>query len=434
MKKITVLLLFVLPAITGFSQAKLVNAIRYLENYTKEKDSELIAKAKENIDLYLQSAEIKDPAKAQKVKGQVYQALFENSLAIQTEKLVNVKDANEKTLAAYENTPSTELDEAVKAFAAAKAADTKGIYALDIMNAEKQIYYHYFNKGIAKSNANKLSEAIELYEKAVILDDSNDSTLLNNLASSALYNKDYAKAKTYFNKMIEVKKGSATTYNSLVQAHFMSNDTTGGLAVLKKGREAYPSDERLTNTETQYYVNSGKTAEALKNLNLIIAARPDEANLYVVRGGIYDKLANPSDATGKELGKPADYAEKNKLAEADYKKATDLYEKSYATIASLPKPEAEQLKTAYSQALFNLGVIYFNNGANISKTADKITDNAKFAAENKKANDEFKKALPYFEKSLELNPDQQTMYALKQIYARLEMADKLKAIDAQMRN
>ena len=96
MKKITSLLLLVIPALTGFSQAKLVNAIKYLNDFQKNKDQESLAKAKENIDLYIQGGEIKDPAKAQKVKGQVYLALFENNLGLQRDKLANITDPNAK--------------------------------------------------------------------------------------------------------------------------------------------------------------------------------------------------------------------------------------------------------------------------------------------------------------------------------------------------
>lgn len=434
MKKITLLIMLMMPAIAGFSQAKLVNAIKYLADYQKNKDQKSLAKAKENIDLFLQTPDPKDAAKAQKVKAQVYLSVFENNLSNEMDKLTTISDPNIKTLTAYQNTPTGELDEAVKAFATTKTLDTKGIYALDIMTGEKQIFYHYFNKGIANSNAEKLPEAIDMYEKAEALDDSQDSILLNNLATSALYYKKFDKAKTNFTKLIDANKGSASTYNSLVESYFNLNDTLHGIEVLKKGRSVYPDDEKLLNTETNYFLSSGKSAEALKNLNTIIASRPQEASLYAARASIYDKLANPVDGTGKELPKPADYAEKNKMAEADYKKAAEIYEGSYKTIESMSAQEADQLRRSYAQTLFNLGVIYFNNGANISKKADRITDNAKFAAENKKANEEFKKALPHLEKSQELVSDPQTMYALKQIYSRLEMSDKLKALNDQMKN
>ena len=105
-----------------------------------------------------------------------------------------------------------------------------------------------------------------------------------------------------------------------------------------------------------------------------------------------------------------------KSAETDYKKAIEL------------KPD-------YFDALYNLGVLYNNHGVVLNKIADQITDNAK----NKTANDlalaKFTNALPVLEKALELNPkDKNTMFALKQIYARTQQPDKVKEINERLKN
>ena len=428
MKKITVLLLLTLPALTGFGQsAKLTNAINYLKDYRAHNDVTSLNKAKENIDLIAQNTEAKDQAKIQKVKGDVYVALFENNLKQQTDKLTNIADPNERAFAGYKNTAPNELEEAVKAYKTAKGIDTKGIYAYDISNANAVILNHYFNLGNGNFTEKKYDVAEQMYEKASELDETNDSSLLNNLAASALYAEHYTKAKESYAKMAESKVGGAGTYNSLVQCYYSLKDSVGGIEVLKKGRLIYPNDRGLLDRETNYYLSKNKSPEALKNLNEAIAARPDEATLYVVRASVYDKIANPRDAKGSDLPKPADSDAKIKLAEADYKKAISIYEATY-------KPGSEDA-IAYSETLFNLGLVYFNNAASISQKADRITDNAKFAVENKKANEEFMKALPYLEKSLELKPnDAQTMYALKQIYTRLEMTAKLKSINDKMKN
>lgn len=434
MKKITILLLFIIPAITSFSQAKVTNAINYLKDFQREKDPQSLAKAKENIDAYIQGGEMKDPAKAQKVKAQVYVALFENNLGIQRDKLANIPDPNTRELTAYQNVTSTaELDEAMKAIAASKAADTKGVFAPEILVVESQIYNHYYNKGIVYSNGAKLIESIDMFEKALAINDS-DSTLMLLLASNAYDAKDFNKAKTSLSKMIDAKKGSSLVYNMLVQSNFNLKDTVAGIEALKKGRLAYPQDDNLLTTETNYFLNSRKSEEALKNLDKVVAARPDDPGSYFARATIYDKLAHPEDKDGKALPKPANYDQLVKSAEDDYKKAIELFEPKHKQAASLSAREREQLKEGYSGALFNLGVMYFNDGAVISTKADKITDNAKYAAENKKANDFFKKAMPFLEKSLEVKAEEKTAYALKQIYTRLEMPEKVKSLNEQMKN
>ncbi|HRG38090.1 MAG TPA: hypothetical protein PK289_06130 [Bacteroidia bacterium] len=429
MKKITVLLLLTLPMVTGFAQsAKLTNAINYLKDYRNNGDLESLQKAKENIELIASNPETKDPAKVQKVRGDIYIALFESNLKQQTDKLASISDPTARTLAGYKNTSATELDEAVKAFKSAKENDKKGIYALDISNANVLILNHYFNMGNGSFGDQKFDLALQMYEKASALDESNDSSLLNNLAASALYAKKYDKAKASFTTMAERKIGGASTYSSLMDVNFNLKDTTAGLEAVKKGRTLYPSDSDLLNAETNYYLSKNKSADALKNLNTAIAARPNEATLYLVRGGVYDKLANPEGANGTPLPAPANAAELLKSCEEDYKKAVSLFETKYK-----PGAPAEELNQ-YVSALFNLGIHYFNSGAKISKAADDIKDNAKFAAQNKKANDEFNKALPFIEKAHELRPDKDTNYALKQIYTRLEMSAKLKSLNDQLKN
>lgn len=431
MKKIAILLLFVLPVMTAFSQnAKVTNAINYLKDYKGNNDLESLKKAKENIDIAAQNPEFKDQPKVQKIKGDIYVELFENNLQSETKKLASIADPGARSLAAYKATSTAELDEAVTAYAAAKTNDKKGIYALDISNGNVKILNHYFNKGNGNFNDQKFNDALQMYEKATALDETNDTSLLNNLAASALFANEHQKAIAAYTKMTDTKVGGAGSYASIARIYNEIKDTAKAFEIAKKGRALYPNDGGLLDIETNYYLHINKSEEALKNLAQAIAVRPEEAALYLVRGGVYDKLANPTDANGKDLTKPANAPELLKSAEADYKKAIAIYEGTKPANAE----DAEQMKTSYSTALFNLGIIYFNSGANISKTADKITDNAKYAVENKKANEEFNKALPYLEKAHQLKPDNNTTYALKQIYTRLEMSAKLKSLSDGSKN
>jgi tetratricopeptide (TPR) repeat protein len=226
----------------------------------------------------------------------------------------------------------------------------------------------------------------------------------------------YDKAKLYYQKMIENKQGFGNTYSSLVNVCLMMKDSVGAMEVLKKGRTAYPNDINLVITETNYFLKTNNSKEALNNLNIALGAKPTDANLYLVRGNIYDNLANPKDANNKDMEKPKEYDNLIKSAETDYKKAIEL------------KPE-------YFDALYNLGVLYNNHGVVLSKLADQITDNAKYKTANDLALAEFTKALPVLEKALQVSPkDRNTMYALKQIYARTQQPEKVKEINERLKN
>jgi tetratricopeptide (TPR) repeat protein len=435
MKKITLLLLLIMPVIAFSQSAKLTNAINYYDDYVKNpKDQESLTKAKENIDIVSQNPEMKDPGKVLKFKGLIYEAMFENNLRIQTEKLTSITDPNQKAFTAYQNTAITELDIAAQAYDAIKAVDPKNIYLFDVMKAKERLYSHYYNKANADFNQQKFDSSLQLFEKAYDLDEAKDTNSLNGVGLAAFNSGHFEKSKNAYAKMIEAKAGGARSYSLLVQSYFELKDTVPGVEVLKKGRAIYPNDANLINTETNYYLSHNKREEAKKNLNMVILARPQEPTLYLARGGLYDKEANPEDKDHKALPTPPNFNELMKLAEADYQKTVELCEQMYKNIASMDKEEKRQLEDTYSKGLFDLGAVYFNQGAKVAKDADKITDNAKFAIENKKANALFNKAMPLLEKSLEVKPDDGTIFALKQIYTRLELTDKLKGLNAMLKD
>jgi tetratricopeptide (TPR) repeat protein len=415
MKKIAILLLAALPSIAGYAQPnKVVSAWKYLKDFNESKDIESLNKAKDAIDLASANADTKDQTKTQVYRGQVYLTLFDNNLRTQTEKQTSITDPNKKTLVGYQNTPSAELDAAYVAFAKAKTTDVKNDYSADIKTGLARIGSHFENKAIADYNAKKFADALPSFERAYEINGAKDTGSLSNCALVAERAGMYDKAKLYYNKMIDGKQGAGNTYSSLLNVYLMMKDTTAGMDILKKGRSAYPNDINLLISETNFYLKTNNSKEALNNLNLAVAAKPTDANLLLVRGNIYDNLANPKDAAGKDMDKPKDYADKMALAEADYKKAIEL-------------------KPNYFDALYNLGVLYNNKGVMINKQADKITDNAKYKIEGDKATAEFNKAMPVLEKALEVNPtDRNSMVALKQIYSRLQLLDKLKAINEKL--
>ena len=417
MKKIALLFIMTIPVYTGFAQtAKVVNTVNYLRDFNNSHELESLNKAKENIDLASASPDTKDQAKTQKLRAEVYVTIFENDLRLETEKLASMADPNKRNIAAYQNTSSASLGEALTACTYGKTLDVKKNYAADFTGFVTRIASHYENKAIGDYNAKKYADALPSFEKAYEINGAKDTTTLSNCALVADRANIFDKAKMYYQIMIDNKQGYGNTYSAIVNVYLMMKDTVGGMDMLKKGRAAYPNDINLVITETNYFLKTNNSKEALGNLNIAIAAKPADANLYLVRGNLYDNLANPKDAAGKDADKPKDYEDKFKMAEADYKKAIEL------------KPE-------YFDALYNLGVLYNNHGVSINKTADKITDNAKYKAENDKATAEFSKAMPILEKALSVNPkDRNTMYALKQIYARMQMMDKLKEMNEKLKN
>jgi tetratricopeptide (TPR) repeat protein len=417
-KKTVIFFIATAFAINGFAQnVKIVNAKNYLRDFAESKDIESLNKAKENIDLAAAHPDTKELAKTQTLKAQVYMTIFENSLRLETEKIMTViTDPNKRNLAAYQAASSAPLAEAYAGCLASKTFDAKGNYTSEVNDYIAKIASHYENKAIADYNAKKYSDALPSFEKAYEINGAKDTTTLGNCALVADRAAIFDKAKLYYQKMIDNKQGLGNTYSSLVNVCLMMKDSVGAMEILKKGRTAYPNDINLVITETNYFLKTNNSKEALNNLNIAIGAKPTDANLYLVRGNIYDNLANPKDASNKDMEKPKEYDNLMKSAETDYKKAIEL------------KPD-------YFDALYNLGVLYNNHGVVLNKIADQITDNAKYKTANDLALAKFTNALPVLEKALELNPkDKNTMFALKQIYARTQQPDKVKEINERLKN
>ena len=415
MKRIVLLLLITIQAISGYSQrGKANNAQYYLKDFNSTKDTASLRRAKENIDLASEHPDTKDKASTQITKGQIYLQLYEANRRIQEEKLMSISDPNKRTFAAFQNTPTAELEIAYQSFLKGKTLDLKGDYTTEL-KLLTNIGIYFNNTGRADYNAKKYPEALAAFEHAYEISGSSDTTVLYFCATSAELAKEYSKAKGYYQKMTDAKLGGGNTYSSLVNVYLMMQDTIGGMAVLKKGRTDYPNDINLVISETNYFLKTNNSKEALNNLNIAIQAKPTDANLFLVRGNIFDNLANPKDASGKDLEKPKDYESNIKMAELDYKKAIEI-------------------RPGYFDALYNLGVLYFNQGALLNKLADGIKDNAKYNVANAKADQQFSNAMPILEKALEANSkDRNTMIALKQIYTRLAMLEKAKAMNEKLK-
>lgn len=416
MKRIILLAIATVSIMTANAQsAKVVSAWKYLKDYNESQDPDYIAKAKEAIDLASENPDTKEQAKTQVYRGQIYLAIFKKNLRTENDKNKDA-DPKKKEAAAFQAVSPAELLTAYDAFAKAKTLDAKGNYTAEINNGINEITVYISNKAVYDYNAKNYAAALSDFEKAYEITGSKDTLTLSNMAITAERAANFDKAKQYYQKMADARVGGGSTYIQLMNTYLTLKDTVGGIAALKKGRTAFPNDINLLRNEIDIYIRTGKTAEALANLNQAIAAQPTDAVLYFARGSMYDNLSNPKDGKGKELEKPKDADEKMKMAEADYKKAIEL-------------------KADYFDAIYNLGALYYNNGVVMGNKANSISDQKKYDVEIAKANEEFTKALAILEKAHSLNDkDRATMMALKNIYYRLQMKEKGDAMKAKMSN
>lgn len=349
-----------------------VSAINYMTYYEKDKNVSDLMEARKYIDLAAENEETKLKAKTWANRGKVYFAILQS------------KDTMVKR-----SVPNA-LEEAAKSYGLAVKYDDKGSFP-EAKRGLSNCLIMITNQGIdLYSNKDKpdYAGALAAFEKAVTLNKEyngiTDTLVIYNAALAADKAKMYPKAVEYYKQLIDLKYGSrdekvaASIYSMLANTYQAQKDMTNYLSTLQAGRKAFPNDKNLILLELNYYLESGKTAEAINNLNLAISKEPNNEALHYNLGVLYDNIANPKEPNPAPAEK--DYEAAFASAEASYKKALEL------------KPD-------YFDALYNLGALYFNRGKKQNDYANTLSDQKKYDAESLKAEAWFQKAIPVMEKA-----------------------------------
>jgi tetratricopeptide (TPR) repeat protein len=262
------------------------------------------------------------------------------------------------------------------------------------------------NAGIEAFNNKEYETAMEIFERVIGLNKlplyeadnlPEDSVFIYYTGLAASRSENWSKAEDFFNQTIDLKYGEGDAILLLHEVYAESGDSSKMAANLKRGFELFPEDDRILTTLINFYLQTEQNEEALNYLNSAIEKDPTNFSFYNARGVLYDLSQ--------------DYEK----AEVEYKKALEM------------NPE-------YFEPTLNLGVIYYNRGAEEMNEANDLTDNKAYEAARKEAEATFRKALPYMEKAHELRPDDlMVLETLKNLYYRFDMNDKYNEIDAKLK-
>ena len=239
---------------------------------------------------------------------------------------------------------------------------------------------------------------LKLNNKSLLEENSTkiDTAIIYNTALAAYNGEKYDIAEKYFKEAINYGYGGGDAVLLLNQVYVANKDSVQMGENLKVGFEKYPDDARILTALINYYLSSKKNKEALDYLNKAIEQDNTNASYYYARGVLFDQ--------SKELDK----------AEADYLKCLEL-------------------DGNYFNSLYNLGVLYYNEGVQKHNDANEISDLKKYNAAKAVANKSFEKALPYMEKARKIleekeNPSPDELIAvydsLKNLYYRFNKLDK----------
>ena len=381
MKRVALLTLLVLGITTAFAQkGKVAAASQFLT--TNDLD-----KAKEAIDLALEHEKSIGWPKTYIVAAKVY-----------TEKYKSGKDIEDMKKAVSYYKKALELD--------AKGNEKgKGIgkYEKEIQLALTMFKPDLTNAGIEGFNTEDFDAALFAFESVlevnalpIMEEDGVDTAIVYNCALAAYNAKNWEKSEEYFNKSIDLKYGGGDAVLLLNQVYQTNGDSIKMGDNLKKGFETYPEDDRILTTLIQYYLDSKQNEEALEYLNTAIASDQSNAAFYYARGVLFEKVDQEK-------------------AMADYNKCLELDPDNF-------------------NALYNLGVVYYNKGVEQQNVANDKTTTKEYEAALKVANEYWEKALPYMEKALEVQPGEgAVLETLKGLYYRFEKMDKYNEVNEQLK-
>ncbi|MBL7924652.1 MAG: tetratricopeptide repeat protein [Bacteroidia bacterium] len=343
-------------------------AVQTAYNYLRYDD---LDKAKEAIDGAVVHESTMGMAKAWYYRGSVYHAIYESA----KEKFAPLKPGS--------------LNETRVSYEKALELDTKNEFRDDILKRLEIVASQSLNNGVDNYKEGRYAEALKSFQASADLNKKYfkrvDTLALYNAGLAADKAGDATTALNNFKLLTEANYGGSRLYSLMANMYLDQKDTANALLVINQGRQKYPEDGVLITQGLNIYLSSGKDKEAYAQNEEALKTDPNNAVLYYIKGNLADKLNKKEEAV------------------AAYKKSIEL------------KPD-------YFDAVYNLGAMFFNEGAEMANKANSIPPSkvAEYDAAKKKFEAKFKEALPYLEKAYQINPkDVGTMQSLKQLYTRL---------------
>jgi tetratricopeptide (TPR) repeat protein len=206
----------------------------------------------------------------------------------------------------------------------------------------------------------------------------------------------HEKAIAHLEDLKDKNYETKTVYQLLYEEYQKQKDTVNFVKTLKGGFQKFPTDSWFLQNLINYYIYTGKSADALVYLKTAIEHEPNMAQYRFVKGNLDESMGNNDDA-----------------------------------LASFDK--AIELDSTLAEAWGGKGRLYYNKAVKMYDDVNKIKDTKTFNAEIKKVDAAFKIAIPYFKKAAALKPkDRDYKQTLKTLYYRLKMDADFEAIKKEL--
>ena len=382
--KIVFGLLIILSSVSAYAQKSNVqNAYRALEKKN-------IEEAVKYIELAAANSKTANEVKMHNYRGKIYYEIYSNEEFKSLDPVAIMKCAN--SWISLFNHPKAKkwYDQDELSSNITKAG--VGLFNTGIN------FYNLKDYNLSKEMFDKIFDLFPL-DKKNNLERSNvtrESVWLNLFfISSAQANNEIA--KEYLQKLIDVNYQDPQIYAYMANIYLEEGHNEKALKIIKIGRDFFESDVNLIINELNYYLANNDYASSEKLLRVAVEEDPNNHQLFFALGSSYDELN-------------------------DFEKAENSY------------LEAIDIKPDFYDALYNLGVMYYNKGGDMLNDANNIKDFKKYDIAKKKAENVMLKGLPYVEKCYELDSsDKNIMLVLKELYYRNGNNDKYKEISDKLK-
>jgi len=382
MKKLIIsgLILLVSTSMLVAQNAKVVTAFNYMQSLDYES-------AKGPIDEAINDPKTGAQAKTWFYRGAIYEQLYVDS------------NLRKKHLEA--------LPEAIRSYKMAMKIDPKNQWKDQIKQGLLDCANLSYNEGVAPYNRKDFQSAYNNFRAAVdvyaYMNDSLSAKLVDTFASmyaasAAIKLKHYDDAEQLYKNLQQGGISQPEMYSSLSEIYLAKGDTAKAEDIIGKGRQVFPNDKQLMIDELNIVLFTKDCNKAIEKLQEAIKLSPDLTVLYVRLGDSYDRCNDTANS------------------HAAYQQAID---------------KAPGNLVGYYQ----LGISYYNIAANLNNEMLKLPDSQQkqIDALRVKRDALFKKSLGYLEHAHQIDPkDMDTLIALKQVYARLNMLDKLDEVKKEI--
>ena len=379
MKKFNIFLFLLLSVSIAFAQKTPTPKIEKAKILL---DKGEINEAKQIIDAAIEHEKTMDKVKTWYYKGLIYEAISNS----EDEAIAGLSD--------------NAFEEAADAYKKVKELENEtGTYYIFSDQRLTAMYSAAFNSAAEAYQSGDYEGAIDYFDKVkMVFPEDTMAWMYSGYAAQQLDNNDVALEN--FNYLADHGMADVNVHRNIIYMYrAVVKDTVAALAAAERGIAQFPEDHDLKQDEITLLIMTNQIDDAKAKLNTAIEKDPDNHLLYYEMGYIYD-------------------------ASEQYDEASKWYEKCI------------EKKPDYFEALYNLGVNKYNQGAEILKTAqdmDLETYKKEGKAVEAKANEVFLLAVPYFERAHEAKPDDvSTLQTLQTLYALMKDQSKVEEVKGKL--